>query len=151
MRSFLMQLDELEQITQRLIRRVRDPRVAEVLSDVTLAIDAKTDWQNEKNIQAVAEKFKQAKLETVVEKEEEHSAWMIGYRDPTNAMRMINTEFLSLPEFRKTRAQVKVVAKFNRPPFTLVKDGQRQTLPTWRDLLSTVKSRRHSRSQHSTL
>ena len=31
LRTFLMQLDELEQITQRLIRRVRDARVAEVL------------------------------------------------------------------------------------------------------------------------
>jgi DNA gyrase subunit B len=123
LRTFLMQLDELEQITQRLIRRVRVPLVAEVLSDVSLAIDSKSDWQDEKNIRAVAEKFKQAKLETVVEKEEEHSAWMIGYRDPTNAMRMINTEFLSLPEFRKTRAQVKVVSKFNKPPFTMIKDG----------------------------
>ena len=135
-----MQLDELEQITQRLIRRVRVPVVAEVLSDVSLIIDNKADWQNEKNVKAVAEKFKQAKLETVVEKEEEHSAWMIGYRDPTNAMRMINTEFLSLPEFRKTRAQVKVVSKFNKPPFTLIKDGQKTVIPNWRELLSTVKT-----------
>jgi len=140
LRTFLMQLDELEQITQRLIRRVRVPLVAEVLSDVSLAIDNKTDWQDEKNVKAVAEKFKQAKFETVVEKEEEHSAWMIGYRDPTNAMRMINTEFLSLPEFRKTRAQVKVVSKFNKPPFTMIKDAQKTVIPNWRELLSTVKT-----------
>ena len=140
LRTFLMQLDELEQITQRLIRRVRVPLVAEVLSDVSLAIDSKSDWQDEKNIRAVAEKFKQAKLETVVEKEEEHSAWMIGYRDPTNAMRMINTEFLSLPEFRKTRAQVKVVSKFNKPPFTMIKDGLKTVIPNWRELLNTVKT-----------
>jgi DNA gyrase subunit B len=53
-------------------------------------------------------------------------------------MRMINTEFLSLPEFRKTRAQAKVVSKFNKPPFTLIKDGQKQTVPDWRELLKTV-------------
>ena len=140
LRTFLMQLDELEQISARLVRRVRVPLVAEVLSDVTLAIDTKADWQNEKNVRAVAEKFKEAKLETIVEKEEEHSAWMIGFRDPTNAMRMINTEFLSLPEFRKTRAQVKVVSKFNKPPFTLLKDGQKTVIANWRDLLTTVKA-----------
>jgi DNA gyrase subunit B len=53
---------------------------------------------------------------------------------------MINTEFLSLPEFRKTRAQVKQVSKYNTPPFTVVKDGHRQTLPNWRALLDTVKT-----------
>jgi len=140
LRSFLMSLDELEQISARLVRRVRVPLVAEVLSDISLAIDTKADWQDEKNVRAVAEKFKAAKLETVVEKEEEHSSWMIGYRDPTNAMRMINTEFVSLPEFRKTRAQAKHVGKFNKPPFTIVKDGQRQVIPNWRELLSTVKT-----------
>jgi DNA gyrase subunit B len=140
LRSFLMSLDELEQISARLVRRVRVPLVAEVLSDISLAIDTKADWQDEKNVRAVAEKFKAAKLETVIEKEEEHSAWMIGYRDPTNAMRMINTEFLSLPEFRKTRAQAKHVGKFNKPPFTIIKDGQRQVIPNWRELLSTVKT-----------
>jgi DNA gyrase subunit B len=140
LRSFLMSLDELEQISARLVRRVRVPLVAEVLSDISLAIDTKADWQDEKNVRAVAEKFKAAKLETVVEKEEEHSSWMIGYRDPTNAMRMINTEFVSLPEFRKTRAQAKQVGKFNKPPFTIIKDGQRQVIPNWRELLSTVKT-----------
>jgi DNA gyrase subunit B len=140
LRSFLMSLDELEQISARLVRRVRVPLVAEVLSDISLAIDTKADWQDEKNVRAVAEKFKAAKLETVVEKEEEHSSWMIGYRDPTNAMRMLNTEFVSLPEFRKTRAQAKHVGKFNKPPFTIVKDGQRQVIANWRELLTTVKT-----------
>jgi DNA gyrase subunit B len=63
---------------------------------------------------------------------------MIGYRDPTNALRLINTEFLSLPEFRKTRAQVKQVARFNKPPFTLIKENQRQTIQDWHELLSTI-------------
>src|ERR1700722_6544254 len=67
LRSFLMQLDELEQISRRLVRRVRVPLVAEILSDIELAIDNKADWQDEKNVRAVAEKFKQAKLEAVVE------------------------------------------------------------------------------------
>src|ERR1700678_701754 len=47
LRSFLMSLDELEQISARLVRRVRVPLVAEVLSDISLAIDTKTDWQDE--------------------------------------------------------------------------------------------------------
>ncbi len=140
LRAFLMSLDELSQISQRLERRVRDARVVDVLSDVSLPIDAKTDLQSEENVKMLAERLRAAKLEVRVEHEEEHSAWMAGYKDPTNATRFINTEFLSLPEFRRLRAIVKQVARLNTPPFTLVKDGHRDTQANWRDLLVTVKA-----------
>jgi DNA gyrase subunit B len=140
LRNFLTLLDELAQITRRLERKVRDPRVVDVLSDLSLPLDAKTDLQNEENVKVVAERLRQAKLDVTVEHEEEHSAWMIGYRDPTNATRYINTEFLTLPEFRRTRALIKQVARLNTPPFVIVKDGRRDTLQNWRDLLNTVKN-----------
>ncbi len=140
LRGFLMSLDELAQISQRLERRVRDARVVDVLTDVSLPIDAKTDLQNEENVKVLAERLREAKLEVTVEHEEEHSAWMVGYRDPTNAVRMINTEFLAMPEFRRLRAIVKQVARLNTPPFTLVKDSRRDSVANWRDLLNTVKT-----------
>ena len=138
LRGFLMSLDELATISRRLERRVRDARVVDVLTDVSLPIDTKADLQNEENVKAVAERLRQTKLDVTVEREEEHSAWMIGYRDPTNAIRYINTEFMAMPEFRRLRALVKQVARFNKPPFTLVKDTQRQIIQNWRDLLETV-------------
>ncbi|MBV9441133.1 MAG: DNA topoisomerase (ATP-hydrolyzing) subunit B [Acidobacteriaceae bacterium] len=140
LRNFLMSLDELSQISKRLERRVRDPRVVEVLSDISLPIDAKTDLQDEANVRLLAAKLEHAKLEVSVEHEEEHSAWMAGYKDPTNATRYINTEFLSLPEYRRLRALAKHVARFNKPPFTTVKDDRREVISDWRDLLNTVKN-----------
>jgi DNA gyrase subunit B len=139
LRNFLMALDELSQISRKLERRVRDARVVEVLCDVSLPIDVKTDLQSEQNVKALAERLREQKLEVTVEHEEEHSAWMVGYKDPTNATRYINTEFLALPEFRRTRALVKQVARFNVPPFTTVRDTHRETLPNWRDLLNAIK------------
>src|SRR5581483_8265544 len=38
------------------------------------------------------------------------------------------------------RALVKQVARLNKPPFTTVKDSQREVIQSWRDLLSTVKN-----------
>jgi DNA gyrase subunit B len=135
-----MSLDELDQIWRRLERRMRDPRVVEVLSYVSLPIDAKTDLQSEENVQRIAARMRELKLEVVVEHEEEHSAWMVGYKDPTNATRYINTEFLATPEFRKLRAIVKQVARFNRPPFTIVKESRRDVQPNWRELLNAIMS-----------
>jgi len=133
-----MLLDELGNISRRLERRVRDPRVVDVLSEVTLPVDTKADLQNEQSVKAVADRLRQTKLDVAVEREEEHSAWMISYKDPTNATRYINTEFMMLPEFRRVRALVKQVARFNKPPFTMAKDGQRQSIPNWRELLENV-------------
>ncbi len=138
LRSFLMLLDELANISRRLERRVRDARVVDVLSDVTLPFDTKADLQNESSVKAVAERLQQTKLDVAVEREDEHSAWMISYKDPTNATRYINTEFMTMPEFRRVRALVKQAARFNKPPFTLVKDAQRQSIANWRELLETV-------------
>ncbi|HZS55353.1 MAG TPA: DNA topoisomerase (ATP-hydrolyzing) subunit B [Bryobacteraceae bacterium] len=138
LRSFLMSLDELATISRRLERRVRDPRVVDVLSDIALPLDTKADLQSEDNVKAVADRLRQTKLQVTVEREEEHSAWMIGYKDPTNATRYINTEFMTMPEFRRVRALVKQVARFNKPPFTMIKDSNRQPVQNWRDLLDTV-------------
>ena len=140
LRAFLMSLDELDQTWRRLERRMRDGRVIEVLSDVSLAIDAKADLQNEENVQKIGQRFRDLKLETTIEREEEHSAWMVGYKDPTKATRYINTEFLSTPEFRRLRAQVKQVARLNNPPFTIVKDSHRDVRPNWRELLAFIKN-----------
>ncbi|MBV9302181.1 MAG: DNA topoisomerase (ATP-hydrolyzing) subunit B [Acidobacteriaceae bacterium] len=140
LRNFLMSLDELGQIWRRLERRVRDTRVVEVLADVSVPLDTKADLQNEQNVKMLASRLKSAKLEVTVEREEEHSAWMVGYKDPTNATRYINTEFLTLPEFRRLRAMVKQAARLNKPPFTVIKDSQRNVLENWRDLLNSVKS-----------
>jgi DNA gyrase subunit B len=140
LRNFLMSLDGLAQTSRRMERRVRDPRVVDVLIASNMPIESKADLLNEANVRAVAEELKKTKLEVTVEREEEHSAWMVSYKDPTNAIRFLNTEFVSSPEFRKLRAQVKQIARFNMPPFTLIKDGQRQALPDWRELLESVKN-----------
>jgi DNA gyrase subunit B len=138
LRAFLLSLDELDQIWRRLERRMRDPRVVEVLSDISLPLDVKTDLQLEENVQKVAARMRELKLEVTVEREEEHSAWMAGYKDPTNATRYINTEFLATPEFRKLRALMKQVARFNTPPFTVVKESRREVQANWRDLLNAI-------------
>ena len=140
LRNYLMSLDELQQVCQRMERRVRDPRIVDVLLDVDLGIDAKTDLQDEAKVKALSERLKAVKLDASMERDEEHSAWMASYKDPTNATRYINTEFVAGPEYRRLRALVKQTAKYNKPPFTVVKDSRRELIPGWRELLAYIKN-----------
>lgn len=140
LRNYLMSLDELQQVCQRMERRVRDSRIVDVLLDVDLGIDAKTDLQDEAKVKALSERLKAVKLDASMERDEEHSAWMASYKDPTNATRYINTEFVAGPEYRRLRALVKQTAKYNKPPFTVVKDSRRELIPGWRELLAYIKN-----------
>ncbi len=121
-------------------RRLRDPRVVEVLARAELAIDTKADFSEQNNLKPVYEALKAAKIETELKREEEHSAWMVTFKDPTNAERAINLELAGQPEYKRLRSIARQVMKFNQPPFTVIKENQRETLPEWRELLTYVKN-----------
>jgi DNA gyrase subunit B len=140
LRNFLMQLDDLQIIWRRLERRLRDSRVVEVLARASLAVDTRADFGEQKNLQAVLDALKAVKVEAELKREEEHSAWMVIYKDPTNAERAINIELSNQPEYRRLRSIARQSAKYNLPPFTVMKDTQREVQPSWRELLAYVKN-----------
>jgi DNA gyrase subunit B len=140
LRSFLMSLDDFQQTWKRLERRLRDGRVVSVLAHTDLAIDTKADFQQENNLKAVVEAMLAEKLDAQLGRDEEHSAWKVTYKDPTNAERAIDIELASQPEYKRLRSGAKAAAKFNHPPFVVVKDTRRDPLPGWRELLAHVKN-----------
>jgi DNA gyrase subunit B len=127
---------------RRVERRMRDPRVVEVLSNIDHKLDTKADFHEKTNLEPVAAALNAAKVEARLEREEEHEAWKVVYRDPTNAERGIGVELVLQPEFRRMRTIARQVAKYNQPPFALLKEGKAapQPLAGWRELLENVKS-----------
>jgi DNA gyrase subunit B len=138
--NFLVQLDEFQLTWRRLERRLRDSRVVEILANAELSLDTKADFGEEANLKPVHEALKAQKIETQLKREEEHSAWMVTFKDPTNAERAINIELASQPEYKRLRSMVRQTAKLNKPPFVAVRDNSRETLGTWRELLAHVKN-----------
>jgi len=141
LRAFLVSLDELQQMVRRVERRTRDPRVVETLANVDFKLDTKADFQEKSNLEVLLAALKAAKVEARLEREEEHEAWKIVYHDPMNAERNISVDLALQPEFRRMRALARQVAKFNRPPFKMVKEGkaETETRSNWRELLEYVK------------
>ena len=140
LRAYLMQLDELQQVWKKMERRLREPRVVEVLGNPTLAIDTRADFSEEKNLKPVFEALKAQKLETEIKRDEEHSTWTVTFKDPTHAERVIGVELASQAEYKRLRSLAKQIAKFNSPPFVVMRDERRETQPGWRELLNHVKS-----------
>jgi DNA gyrase subunit B len=139
LRAFLMSLDEFEQMSHKLERRLRESRVVEVLGNAELKLDSKAEFAERANLEKLAEEMKKVKLDAEIEVDEEHSAFAVAYHDATNAKRRINVEFSQQPEYRRFRILAKQIAKANRPPFTVIKNEHRDSLLNWRDLLEHVK------------
>ncbi len=136
LRSFLTLLDEYQQIFRKVERRLRDPRVVEIVSNPQYHLDGKNDFLDPVNLEAVFGAMKAEKLTVEMQRDEEHSAWRVAFRDHTNAERHIDIELATLPEYRRLRA----LERLNQPPFVAAKNGTRENLASWRDLLGYVKS-----------
>jgi DNA gyrase subunit B len=140
LRSFLMSLDEYQQIFRRLERRLRDARVVEIVGNIDFHLDSKADFHEKANLEPVVAALQTAKVQAELKFEEEHGAWMVEYLDPTKGARKIGVDLVAQPEYRRLRAIARQVAKYNQPPFTVAKESKTETLTNWRELLEHVKS-----------
>jgi len=139
LRAFLMNLDEFQQMFHKLERRVRESRVVEVLANADLKIDHNADFSDRANLEALTAALKAAGVEATVQADEEHSAFLTAFHDSTNAERRIGIDLSHQPEYRRYRGLAKAISQFNAPPFTVLKNENRDSLLNWRDLLEHVK------------
>ena len=140
LRTFLMTLDEFDQISNKVERRLRDARVVEVLGNANLRIDTKADFAERANLDQVAAELKTVQVKSELKQDEEHSTWTVTYHDSTNAERQIGVELAARPEYKRLRVLAKQIARLNEPPFTVLKGEGREAQNNWRDLLNYVKT-----------
>jgi len=140
LRQFLMALDEFQHLFGRLERRLRDGRVVEILANANFKIDTKADFAEEANVQPVAEALKALGLNVKTVYEEEHSTWNIVYHDESHGERVIGSDLAMQPEYKRMRALARQTQRYNRPPFTVVRDSRRDAQANWRDLIAFSKS-----------
>src|ERR1017187_1397471 len=80
LRTFLLGLDEYEQMVYKVQRKLRDPRVVEALAGVDLRVDHKVDFQEEANLRPVFEALEKLGLNPEMRRDEEHSSYAVIYR-----------------------------------------------------------------------
>jgi DNA gyrase subunit B len=140
LRSFLLSLDEYAQMFAKVERRLRDARVVELLGDISLRLDTKADFQEQINLQPMFEALVKLGLKPEMRTDEEHSSNTVVFHDSTNAERSIGVILAALPEYRRYRALARSIARYNDPPFVVVKEDHRESRGTWRELLDYVKT-----------
>ncbi len=124
--QFLLNVQEYEQMSAKLARRLRDPRLIELLAECEL--DKKTDFAEKKKLQELLKEIEKAKLklEAKLEFDEEHSLHEIVLRNGT-ADRKINWALAATPEYKRFRTLRAAIAENDKPPFVIAHNGDKVT------------------------
>ncbi len=139
LRNFLLQLDELQVIFRKAERKLRNAAVVDVIANPELNIDTRAHFAEKTNLEPLVDALRAMKLNAEIRTDEEHSAFMVGYHDATNAERYINIELASQSEYRRLRLLVKQIAPNNKPPFTVTRGDHKVVQNNWRELFAYIR------------
>src|SRR5690349_7290800 len=134
--TFLLNVQEYDTVAAKLGRRLRDTGLVEVLAESGL--DKKAEFEEKKTLEKLLKEIDKAKLklEGKVAFDEEHSLYEIQFGAPHN--QKINWALASTAEYKRLRALAKQVEEFNKPPFTISRNGDKTTKEKAQDVLSYV-------------
>jgi DNA gyrase subunit B len=123
--QFLLNVQELEQIAAKLGRRLREPKLVELLAESEL--DKKTDFADKKKLQELVKAIEKAKLkiETKIAWDEEHSLNELVLTN--GAERRINWALASTADFKRLRALWQAIGESDKPPFLITHNGDKVT------------------------
>jgi DNA gyrase subunit B len=134
--QFLLNIQEYDQVAAKLGRRLREPKLIDVLAESDL--EKKTDFADKKKLQELAKAIDKAKLEleSKIVFDEEHSLNELILKNGSE-MR-INWALAASPEYKRLRTLHQAIADVDKPPFTIAHNGDKATKESAQALLGYV-------------
>jgi len=134
--SFLLNVQEYGAIAAKLSRRLKDNGLVEILAESGL--DKKMDFEEKKAVEKLLKEVEKAKLKLdgKVVFDEEHSLYEIEFGAPNN--QKVNWGLASTPEYKRLRALARQIEEYNKPPFTITRNGDKASKEKASDVLSYV-------------
>jgi DNA gyrase subunit B len=134
--QFLLNIQEYDQVAAKLGRRLRDPRLVELLAESEL--EKKADFADKKKLQELVKSVEKAKLnlETKIVFDEEHSLHELVLTN--GGERRINWALAATPEYKRVRTLRQAIEEHDKPPFTIAHNNDKTVKESAADLLAYV-------------
>jgi DNA gyrase subunit B len=134
--QFLLNIQEYDQVAGKLARKLRDPKLVELLAESEL--EKKADFGDKKKLQELLKAIEKAKLEVEakLEFDEEHSLHELALKN--GGERRINWALIASPEYKRLHTLHAAIEENNKPPFTVARNGDKATKDTAQQLLEYV-------------
>ncbi len=125
--KFITVLDEYLKLYEKLVKRVRDEKVTDLLPKLDLA--KRSDFEGDKKtppkkIEKLEKELKKIQKERQFKEvemrfDEEHTLWEVRYVNSQGAEHLINWELASTPEYRQLLSKFKQIEPYMEPPFII--------------------------------
>ena len=134
--QFLLNIQEYDQVAAKLGRRLRDPKLVELLAESEL--EKKTDFGDKKKLQELVKSVEKSKLnlETKIVFDEEHSLHELVLTN--GGERRINWALAATPEYKRVRTLRQAIDEHDKPPFTIAHNNDKTVKESAADLLAYV-------------
>jgi DNA gyrase subunit B len=134
--QFLLNIQEYDQVSAKLTRRLRDAKLVELLAESDL--EKKADFADKKKLQEFAKAIEKAKLdlEAKLEFDEEHSLHELLLKN--GGERRINWALAASPDYKRLRTLRQAIEENDKPPFTITHNGDKATKESALQLLNYV-------------
>jgi DNA gyrase subunit B len=134
--TFLLNVQEYEAVAAKLGRRLKEPRLVDVLAESGL--DKKADFEEKKPVEKLLKEIEKLKLKSEAELtfDEEHSLYQIELGPPNH--QKINWALAASADYKRLRGLSRQIEEYNKPPFTISRNGDKATKERARDVLSYV-------------
>ncbi|MCL5286931.1 MAG: DNA gyrase subunit B, partial [Acidobacteria bacterium] len=128
--QFLLNVQEFEQVSGKITRKLRDASLVELLAKSDL--EKKMDFEDRKKLEKLQNAVERAKLkaETKIGKDEEHSLWELVVDFGSAGERRVNWALASSAEYKRMRTLYQSIAQFDEPPFVVTRNGDKETKDT---------------------
>ncbi|MEW5975301.1 MAG: DNA topoisomerase (ATP-hydrolyzing) subunit B [Acidobacteriota bacterium] len=136
--TFLNNLVEYKGLFEKLEKRLRDRKLARLL--VGASLETKASLGDKTNLDKLARAVSDLGYKTEVLTDEEHSIHKLiitGDNGTGNAQRVIDLDFISLPEYKRAVSLNHTLADFDKPPFLLTSKNARSELNSREELLES--------------
>ncbi len=136
--DFLLHVQEYEQVSGKLTRKLRDNTLVEMLAraDLEKKVDFETKAKLEKILGGIEKK--KLKMEGKITKDEEHSLYELVLDVGGAGERRVNWALASSPEYKRLRTLYRSIAEYDDPPFTVQRNGTRESKESAGAVLSYV-------------
>jgi DNA gyrase subunit B len=134
--QFLLNIQEYDQVAAKLGRRLREPKLVDILAASDL--EKKTDFADKKKLQELVKQIEKAKLEleSKITFDEEHSLHELLLTN--GGERKINWALAATAEYKRLRTLRQAIEENDRPPFTIQHNGDKVTKDNSSALLGYV-------------
>jgi DNA gyrase subunit B len=124
---FLLDVQEYDQIAAKLLRRLRERALVDLVAESDL--DKKADFEDKKALEKLLKAIEKAKvkMEAKLSYDEEHSLHEIVLGDGSGHSARINWALASMPDVKRLRTLSRAISASDKPPFTVARNGDKVT------------------------